>query len=218
MTQSYTETLRENFSNMHTDMLLERKESGSLTDEAKKILEEELIKRGLTEEKIKQMNAEEKHEPINELNGIKGWLLLVGLGLIISPVKIIISLFTTYAPMFKNGAWERLTTAGSSYYIPNFQELATVEIIYNICITVAGIYLIYLFTNKKKEFPNIFIAVTIISIVAIPIDSFITTLVIKDSEFFDYETVKDFMKLIVNAGVWVPYMLISKRVKHTFIK
>jgi len=218
MAQSYTETLRENFSNMHTDMLLERKESGSLTDEAKKILEEELIKRGLTEEKIKQLNAEEKHEPINELNGIKGWLILVGLGLIISPIKIIISLLTTHAPMFKNGTWERLTTAGSSYYIPFFQEFATVEIIYNICLTVAEIYLIYLFANKRKEFPQIFITVTVISLVALPIDSFITTLVIKDTQFFDYETVKDFMKLLVNAGVWVPYMLISKRVKNTFVK
>ena len=120
--------------------------------------------------------------------------------------------------MFKNGAWERLTTAGSSYYIPNFQELATVEIIYNICITVAGIYLIYLFANKRKEFPKIFITVTVISLIALPIDSFITTLVIKDTQFFDYETVKDFMKLLVNAGVWVPYMLISKRVKNTFVK
>jgi len=218
MTQSYTETLKENFANMHTDMLLERKNNTTLTEEAKKILEEELIKRGLTEEKIKQMNEDEKQEPINELNGIKGWLLLVGLGLIISPLKIAILLLTVQAPMFKNGTWERLTTAGSSYYIPLFHEFAMLEIIYNICLLVAGVYLVYLFANKKKEFPKIFIIVTIISIIAIPIDSYITTIIVKDTQFFDFETTKDFLKLIISAGVWVPYMLISKRVKHTFIK
>ena len=52
MTQSYTETLKENFANMHTDMLLERKIKGNLTEEAEKLIDMELAKRELGEAEV----------------------------------------------------------------------------------------------------------------------------------------------------------------------
>lgn len=51
--QSYSEMLRENFSNMHTDHLLERRTQGGLTEEALQILDEELKKRGVGADDLK---------------------------------------------------------------------------------------------------------------------------------------------------------------------
>ena len=218
MTQSYTETLRENFANMHTDMLLERKVNGALTDEAKKILEEELIKRGLTEEKIKQLNEEAKNEKINELEGIKGWLILVGIGIVLSPLRLVVSLNQAYKPIFENGVWEKLTTEGSENYIPNFQTLIIGEGIYNTCLILVSIYLIYLFATKNNKFPKLFIAIGVASVIGLLADSYFTTLVISNVEVFDYETAKELTKTIVGYGIWIPYMLKSQRVKNTFVK
>ncbi len=47
MNDSYTAMLRENYSNMHTDILIEIKIKGGLTDVAQQVLEEELKKRGV---------------------------------------------------------------------------------------------------------------------------------------------------------------------------
>ena len=47
MSDSYTDMLRENYSNMHTDILIETKIKGGLTEVAQQILDEELQKRGV---------------------------------------------------------------------------------------------------------------------------------------------------------------------------
>jgi hypothetical protein len=47
MSDTYTSMLRENYSNMHTDILIETKIKGGLTDVAQQILDEELKKRGV---------------------------------------------------------------------------------------------------------------------------------------------------------------------------
>jgi uncharacterized RDD family membrane protein YckC len=54
MSNDYEQELRNNFANMHTDMLIERKINGGLTDEAKKIIEEELAKRNIKNEDIEE--------------------------------------------------------------------------------------------------------------------------------------------------------------------
>lgn len=45
----------------------------------------------------------------NELKGLGGWLGLVGLGLIISPIRQAIFMYTTYYPMFEEGIFSVLT-------------------------------------------------------------------------------------------------------------
>lgn len=61
--QSYAEMLRENFSNMHTDQLLERRTQGGLTEEALLILDEELKKRGVGANELKSYSDEAKADP-----------------------------------------------------------------------------------------------------------------------------------------------------------
>ena len=213
----YEKNLKENYANMHDDMLLNLIENGELTQEAKILLNEEMNRRAITKDNIKQIDTEVIDKEKNELNGIKGWLILVGIGIIFSPIRLGFSLLQTYTPMMKDGSWEKATTVGSSNYIPHFQTLMITEISYNLCIMIASIYLIYLFTKKSKDFPKFFIIIGLISILVIPIDAYLTTLVFNEMEVFDKETLKEFMKTVVGYFIWIPYMLVSERVKQTFI-
>ena len=54
MNATYPEMLRENYEKMHTDILIEIKLKGGLTEVAEKILEEELIKRNIDAAEIKE--------------------------------------------------------------------------------------------------------------------------------------------------------------------
>ena len=213
----YEKNLKENYANMHDDMLLNLVENGELTQEAKILLNEEMNRRAITRDNIKQIDTEVIDKEKNELNGIKGWLILVGIGIIFSPIRLGFSLLQTYTPMMKDGSWEKATTVGSSNYVPHFQALIITEISYNLCIMIASIYLIYLFTKKSKDFPKLFIIIGLISILVIPIDAYLATLVFNEMEVFDKETLKEFMKTVVGYFIWIPYMLVSERVKQTFI-
>jgi Protein of unknown function (DUF2569) len=50
--------------------------------------------------------------------GLGGWLILVGLGIIISPLRIISQVFPVYSEIISSGSWTTLTTPGSDAYNP----------------------------------------------------------------------------------------------------
>jgi hypothetical protein len=214
----YEKNLKENYANMHEDMLLNLKTQSGQTAEAKILLDEELARRGITQEKIEENKKELAASNTNEINGLRGWLILVGIGLVFAPFRLIFTVIQTYAPIFKDGTWDMLTKIDSPNYTPYFQSLMIGEMLFNLCMLFASIYLVYLFSSKSKKFPKYFIAISTISIIAIPLDSFFVTLVFDDMKIFDEETSKDLFKSLIVFGIWVPYMLYSKRVKNTFIQ
>ena len=112
----------------------------------------------------------------NKLNGLDGWLALVGIGLILTPIAELISGIT----------------------------------IFTIGISLWWIYIIFLFFTKKKIFPKYFIITKILYVVI-----FIFLVIIKNTSSIFIEGLA---QNTLSACIWIPYMLVSKRVKATFIK
>ncbi len=153
----------------------------------------------------------------NNLEGIGGWLIIVALGLVITPVRIIILIITTYPEIFSTGTWEALTTQGSDVYNPLWAPILLGEIVINIGLISVWIYMGYLFIKRKRIFPNWYISIAVFSLVYIIADSFAVKLVLPNEPVFDPDTVKELSRSLVMVIIWVPYMLVSKRVRATFI-
>lgn len=154
----------------------------------------------------------------NELKGLGGWLVLVGIGVVISPIGLLATVVPTYKPIFEDGTWEALTTVGSEAYTPFIGSLLIGEIAFNTIMIAASVYLIYLFFSKHYLFPKLYIGIVAASLIFIPLDAWIVTKVFPGEPMFDPETTKEFMRSLVAGVIWVPYMLVSKRVQATFVE
>ena len=153
-----------------------------------------------------------------DLKGLGGWLILVGLGVVLAPLRLLIMVVPLYQPLFEEGMWEALTTFGSEVYHPLWGPLLIGEIAFNSIMILASIYLIYLFFSKHYMFPKVYIGILLISLIFIPFDSWLVTFILPDEPMFDPDTTKEFARTLIASIIWIPYMLVSKRVKATFVE
>jgi magnesium-transporting ATPase (P-type) len=163
--------------------------------------------------------SEETTEIINnKYEGLGGWLILVGIGLVISPLILLAKLSKVYLPMFNDGTWEALTTLTSESYNSSFLSfLLAGEMFFSSLMTLASLYLIYLFFTKKSFFPKLYIWILVFSLIIIPLDAILASSIFPNKEVFDAEKIKEIGRIVLVSLVWIPYMLISKRVKATFV-
>jgi len=158
------------------------------------------------------MNREDKN-----LEGLGGWLILVGIGVVVTPLRIGALLLKTFPPIFSGGAWEALTTPGYEAYSPLWAPILLSEIVINTGLVLVSLYLMYLFFSKRRVFPKWYIGILVFSLIFIVIDAWVVKLVMPNEPMFGPGTMKAFLQALVTSLIWIPYMLISKRVKATFV-
>ncbi len=149
--------------------------------------------------------------------GLGGWLIVVGLGVILSPIRVAFDVINSYLPILTDGTWEKLTTEGSEFYNPDWEALLIFEMTANAIVFLASLYLIYLFFAKKIPFPKWFIGILVFGFCFILFDAWIVQQMLPDQPMFDEDTRKELGRAIVVLVIWVPYLLVSKRVKATFV-
>ena len=166
----------------------------------------------LSNQKGRRM-SEEKN-----LEGIGGWLILVAIGIVITPIRHVILMMTTYPEIFSTGAWEILTTQGNEAYHPPWAPIIVGEIVISSALILVWLYMAYRFFTKKTDFPKWYIGIAVFSLVYVLADAFAVKLVLPNEPVFDPDTIKEVARSVIMVVIWVPYMLVSKRVKATFIK
>lgn len=153
----------------------------------------------------------------SEPSGIGGWLILVGIGIVFSPIRLTAAIFQIYLPIFQNGAWEVLTTPGTEQYNVLWAPLLIFEIVTNIAFVFVYIFLAILFFRRSRFFPRAFIIVSIANLCFILFDAWFGSLVMPDEAILDADTAKEVVRSLISATIWIPYMIFSKRVKNTFL-
>ena len=150
-----------------------------------------------------------------ELEGFKGILVLVGLGMIVSPF---LQAYNLYEEIRATASFDlQMVLQYTSYKI-----VYAFAIAFDVVLFAAICYLTKLFFCKKKLFPIFYIAVTVVSIfiqLIFPLLYFSTAFLFisRDVNVCDfYEGAHLYFRQILLACIWIPYMLKSKRVKATF--
>ena len=154
----------------------------------------------------------------DDLKGLGGWLILVGIGVVIGPFRLGYEYGPIYYSIFTDGTFGILTTAGTEAYNSLWAPLLIGEALYNSLMVLASASLIYLYFTKHYLFPKVYIYIIAISIIFIPLDAWLGSFVIIDEPMFDPATSKELARTVLSAFIWIPYMLVSKRVKATFVE
>lgn len=162
--------------------------------------------------------AEIEGASTNELQGIGGWLVLVAIGLVTTPIRISWMMVTTYPELFSTDRWEFLTTQGGGGYSPVWAPLIIGEIVVNAALVLAGIVTAYKFFGKRKEFPRWYLSIAAASLCFVITEMVAMKLVQPEESFFVAETIIQMVSVLAVIFIWVPYMLFSKRVKATFVR
>ena len=152
------------------------------------------------------------------LEGIGGWLWLVALGIVASPLRIIFLIFPLYSEIFKDGSWEILTSSGTEAYHPMWAPIILAEMTINAALVLTWIFVGFLFFLKKAIFPKFYIGTLLFTLVFIIIDAMAVKIIFPNDPIFDPDTTKELVRTLVACLIWIPYILISKRVQATFVK
>jgi uncharacterized protein DUF2569 len=150
------------------------------------------------------------------LKGIGGWLILVTIGLVVSPIRIATILFSTYVPIFTGETWSLLTTPGSAAYNWAWKPILLFELFGNLIFLLLAVALLVLLFNHKRIFPMMMIGYYVANLLFVGLDFAIASGISVVASQADAGSIAELIKSIAVCAIWVPYFLISERVKQTF--
>ena len=140
-------------------------------------------------------------------NGIAGWLIPLGIGVALTPLVNLYIMGGAIFEMWHNAA-ATINAAGggpiAALVAPLFLGLATLV---DIAIFTFSIFVAIVFFRKKRYAPKVIIAQYGIQILLM---------------IFNFAMGEaapgNLMRMLIQAAIWVPYLLVSKRVKATFVR
>ena len=160
-------------------------------------------------------------EEIRNARQINGWLILVAIGIVLTPIIQTVNFFK-YGH-FNNSTWVNISSyeLTSAIYI---RLLLFSEIIVNTLLIVYSVLIMVLFFNRRKSLPQHYIIFRVLSVVIPVIDIIMVYSVYAYAKVdlsllgidIPSEVLATLRSLVVSA-IWIAYFLRSTRVKETFV-
>lgn len=148
--------------------------------------------------------------------GLRGWLLLVGVNVVLLPLLCIGTIFQI-APAFFTETWHTLTSPQNAEYHPLWGALLIGELIGNMVqLGIAGL-MIPLFFKRKIAFPRVYIAFLIFNMCFVLADLGAMHLIPATANDINQKDHRGAFRATFGAVIWCSYMRKSVRVRNTFV-
>lgn len=154
------------------------------------------------------------------LDGIKGWLILVAIRVYLAPLALGVALFSEFAAFGDPS----ITELAKAY--PTYVSLMWLGVALAVINFAGAIFVLYLFVKKRKSLPKWWITFELYTLAItfiVPLFYYLyavsaLNLSVAYTDFFEPGELRMLIKSVLSSCIWIPYMLVSKRVKATFTR
>jgi hypothetical protein len=171
------------------------------------------------EESRENKAPEQNKVKLTKYEKIGGWLILVGFGVITSPIRLAKAI-SENLPAYETATWDALTTPGTEAYHPMWERLLVFEMLGNISFFIFSLVIAIYFFKKKSQLPRLLIVFMVANLLFMIADYSLGASIpyLKNDASFVSEARQETIKMAMGCLIWIPYFLISKRVKGTFVR
>jgi transglutaminase-like putative cysteine protease len=149
-------------------------------------------------------------------DGLRGWLILVIIGLFLRIGLWLHALGTDYLVAWDATQWNVLTVPGGANYDPLWAPALLFELAFMLLFPIFSVLALVLLFEKRMIFPRVMItmllAILAFKIVDVVLVAQIPIAVKLNGGAFD----ADLPRVVVQAAIWVPYLKFARRVRATF--
>jgi transglutaminase-like putative cysteine protease len=149
------------------------------------------------------------------VEGIGGWLVLVAIGLVLTLLRILGTSVVVWTSVLNLQVWRSLTEPGGAAYHPYWAPALLFELFFNAVCLVFAVLLLALFFKKRAAWSHCYVVFLIANLIAACLDAYFIQQIPAAAES-PQGSVKQVAQAIIAAAIWIPYVLVSKRVKVTF--
>lgn len=150
----------------------------------------------------------------NDLKGLDGWLVLVAVVLSFAAYKLALKLITFLSELILDD----LPIIFTSVEGVTRHFLVVFSLVFYAAALSWFLYLIILFSNFNYKFPKYFILTLSLAVMLDPFKALIQYLLMPSEHLLFADHLIGFVYSLIMAAIWIPYMLVSKRVKQTFVE
>ena len=141
-----------------------------------------------------------------EFRKIRGWLIVPAISLVLS---VLINLLSIAAML-------RLLIEHHSGMSGTVNAVMLFELLAFIGMFLFSLYVAGLFFRKKRTLPRSYILFLLIGLAYVTVDMLLGHYYLHVP--INYEALKPVVRNLVSCAIWIPYFLVSVRVKRTFVK
>jgi hypothetical protein len=155
-----------------------------------------------------------RYDPEPELRYLRGtpiggWLVLMALGILLTPLRLLYDLGTSTDVINGTGWLSWLTAKEYGYFAVGF-----ISHVYNLMKLLFSVLLIVLFFERRSSFPRLMTIQLAAHAAMMIIDTLVARSLSDNPASVEF---KDMIQAIISSAIWIPYLQVSKRVKETFV-
>ena len=149
-----------------------------------------------------------------ELQGLGGWLVVVGFNVVTTPLFLVAEVYPLFVAIFSEGGLTTVPPPGSKSSHPFWKPLLFTEVGVISAFVLASFYLAILFFSKNKQFPQLYVGFLVLVAVFSLANSLVVHAIDPTSSIFNQSVTGPFLQTLI----WGSYMAASERVKVTFVQ
>jgi transglutaminase-like putative cysteine protease len=161
--------------------------------------------------------AQPAADPWSPLQGLGGWLVLLGLGLLVSLFKQGQTLWQSL-PAFSASSWQRLADAGGAEHHPLWGWALGFGLVSNIVLPLLTVLTLVLFFSKRASLPRVYTGLALFSLAVTLVDALFMQAIDSANTRMGARDWGRVLGQCIATAIWIGYLRRSRRVRATFVQ